>query len=119
MSIIDGFAIDLDSIGNDTADDFDPYCYRVASAVGLCCIEIFGYTQPSARQYAVDLGTALQLTNILRDVGADARAGRVYLPRADMRAFGVTADDLRAGRHDGAVLALLRQQASRAREYYR
>src|SRR5437016_11535162 len=116
MSIIDGFAIDLDSIGNDTADDFDPYCYRVASAVGPCCIEIFGYTDPRARQYAVDLGTALQLTNILRDVGADARDGRVYLPREDLRRFGISVDDLRAGRYDDAFVALMTHQAARARE---
>ncbi len=66
----------------------------MASAVGLCCIEIFGYTDPRARDYAVNLGVALQLTNILRDVQADARMGRVYLPQEDLRRFGVTADDL-------------------------
>ncbi|MBM3220986.1 MAG: presqualene diphosphate synthase HpnD [Candidatus Rokubacteria bacterium] len=118
-AIIDGVAMDVDGAVFETADDLLPYCYRVASAVGLCCIEIFGYTQASARQYAVDLGTALQLTNILRDVGADARGGRVYLPRADMRAFGISADDLKRGRHDDAFVGLMRQQAARAREFYR
>ncbi len=118
-AIIDGVEMDIDGAVFETIDDLLPYCYRVASAVGLCCIEIFGYTDPRARQYAVDLGTALQLTNILRDVGADARSGRVYLPRADLRSFGVTVDDLRAGRHDDAVVGLMRHQASRAREYYR
>jgi phytoene synthase len=119
QAIIDGVAMDVDGAAFETIDDLLPYCYRVASAVGLCCIEIFGYTQPGARQYAVDLGTALQLTNILRDVGADARAGRVYLPRADMRAHGISVDDLRHGRHDAAFVALMRQQAARARDYYR
>ena len=118
-AIIDGVAMDVDGIAFETAEDLYPYCYRVASAVGLCCIEIFGYTDPRARQYAVDLGTALQLTNIIRDVGADARAGRVYLPRADLRAFGITGDDLRAGRHDDAFVALMRRQAARAHDFYR
>ncbi|HYE89500.1 MAG TPA: presqualene diphosphate synthase HpnD [Terriglobales bacterium] len=118
-AIIDGVEMDVDGASFETAEDLYPYCYRVAAAVGLCCIEIFGYTDPRARQYAVDLGTALQLTNILRDVGADARAGRVYLPRQDLRAHGVSVDDLRAGRYDSAVVALLREQAARAREFYR
>ncbi|MBM4441978.1 MAG: presqualene diphosphate synthase HpnD [Candidatus Rokubacteria bacterium] len=118
-AIIDGVEMDVDGASFETAEDLYPYCYRVASAVGLCCIEIFGYTDPRARQYAVDLGTALQLTNILRDVGADARAGRVYLPRQDLRAHGVSVDDLRGGRYDDAVVALLRAQAARAREFYR
>jgi phytoene synthase len=118
-AIIDGVEMDVDGVAFETADDLYPYCYRVASAVGLCCIEIFGYTEPRARQYAVDLGTALQLTNILRDVGADARSGRVYLPRADLRTFGVSVDDLRAGRHDERVVALMRHQAARARDFYR
>ena len=90
LAIIDGVEMDLDRVRYETAADLYPYCYRVASAVGLCCIEIFGYTDPRARDYAVKLGTALQITNIIRDVGADARAGRVYVPQDDMRRFGVT-----------------------------
>jgi phytoene synthase len=90
----------------------------VASAVGLCCIEIFGYTDPRARDYAVKLGVALQLTNIIRDVGADAQVGRVYVPQADLRAHGVTVDDLKAGRYGEGFVRLMRQQAARAREYY-
>jgi 15-cis-phytoene synthase len=118
-AIIDGVAMDVDGAVFETAEDLFPYCYRVASAVGLCCVEIFGYTDPRARQYAVDLGTALQLTNIVRDVGADARSGRVYLPRADLRAFGITVADLEAGRYDAAFVALMRHQAVRARDFYR
>jgi phytoene synthase len=118
-AIVDGVAMDVDGAVFETAEDLYPYCYRVASAVGLCCIEIFGYTDARARQYAVDLGTALQLTNIIRDVGADAQAGRVYLPREDLRAFGITVDDLHAGRHDAAFVSLMQRQAARARDFYR
>lgn len=117
-AIIDGVAMDLDGLTYETAEDLYPYCHRVASAVGLAAIEIFGYTDPRARDYAVNLGVALQLTNILRDVGADARSGRVYLPRADLRDFGVTPEDLRAGRYTPAFVTLMERQAARAREFY-
>ena len=119
LAIIEGVEMDLDRVEYGTAEDLYPYCYRVAAAVGLCCIEIFGYTDPRAREYAVNLGTALQLTNIIRDVGADARAGRIYLPQEDLRTFGVTADDLRARRHTPRFVALMAYQAERARRFYR
>jgi phytoene synthase len=118
-AIVDGVEMDLDRRTYETAEELFPYCYRVASAVGLCAIEIFGYTDPRARQYAVDLGMALQLTNILRDVGADARAGRVYLPQADLRAHGVSVDDLKAGRYTEGFERLMRQEAALARRFYR
>jgi phytoene synthase len=118
-AIIDGVESDLERRTYETAEDLYPYCYRVASAVGLCAIEIFGYTDPRARQYAIDLGMALQLTNILRDVGADARAHRVYLPQEDLRAFGITAEDLQRGRYDDAVVRLMERAAERARHFYR
>ncbi len=118
LAIIDGVAMDLERVRYETADDLYPYCYRVASAVGLCCIEIFGYTDPRARQYAVDLGTALQLTNIIRDVGADARAGRFYVPQDDLRKFGVTVEDLQAGRYTEQFVRLMRHQAEGARRFY-
>jgi len=86
--IIAGVEMDLDHPTYETWDALYPYCYRVASAVGLCCIEIFGYSDPRAREYAVNLGIALQLTNILRDVQVDARAGRTYLPQATSGASG-------------------------------
>jgi phytoene synthase len=117
-AIVDGCEMDLTHATYETAEDLEPYCYRVASAVGLCCIEIFGYTDPRARQYAVSLGMALQLTNIIRDVGADARNGRVYIPQTDLRRFGVTNDDLRAGRYGDAFVALMAHEAARARAYY-
>jgi phytoene synthase len=118
LAIIDGVEMDLDGGGFETADDLYPYCYRVASAVGLCSIEIFGYTSPSTRDYAINLGMALQLTNIIRDVGADAQAGRVYLPRQDLRAFGVSEDDLRAGRYSDGFSRLMAHEAERTREFY-
>ncbi|HEX5815637.1 MAG TPA: presqualene diphosphate synthase HpnD [Methylomirabilota bacterium] len=117
-AIVDGCEMDLTRATYETAEDLYPYCYRVASAVGLCCIEIFGYTDPRARDYAVSLGMALQLTNIIRDVGADAGNGRVYVPQADLRAFGVTGDDLRAGRYGERFVALMEHQAARARRFY-
>jgi 15-cis-phytoene synthase len=117
-AIIDGCEMDLARVRFETAEDLYPYCYRVAAAVGLCCIEIFGYTDPRARDYAVKLGTALQLTNIVRDVGADARDGRVYLPQQDLRGFGVTEDDLVAGRYGERFVKLMEHQAARAREFY-
>lgn len=118
-AIIEGCEMDLRRTTYETAEDLYPYCYRVASAVGLCCIEIFGYTDPRAREYAVHLGMALQLTNILRDVGADAQAGRVYLPQEDLRKFGVTVEDLVAGRHTEAFTRLMVHEADRARDFYR
>jgi phytoene synthase len=117
-AIVEGCEMDLERASYETIEDLLPYCYRVASAVGLCCIEIFGYTDAHARDYAVSLGTALQLTNIIRDVGADARSGRIYVPLQDLRSFGVSPDDLRAGRYGDAFVRLMAFQAARAREHY-
>jgi phytoene synthase len=117
-AIIEGCEMDLRQATYETAEDLYPYCYRVASAVGLCCIEIFGYTDPRARDYAVNLGTALQLTNIIRDVGADAQVGRVYVPQQDLRDFGVSVEDLRESRYGDAFVRLMRHQAARARRFY-
>jgi 15-cis-phytoene synthase len=117
-AIIDGCEMDLERVRYETAEDLYPYCYRVASAVGLCCIEIFGYTDPRAREYAVHLGTALQLTNIMRDVGADARAGRVYVPQEDLRKFGVSEQELIDGHYGEPFVRLMAHQAARARQFY-
>ena len=117
-AIVEGCEMDLQRSTYETFEELVPYCYRVASAVGLCCIEIFGYTDPGARDYAVSLGMALQLTNIIRDVGADARGGRIYVPQQDLRTFGVSAEDLRAGRYGDAFVRLMTAQAARAREQY-
>jgi phytoene synthase len=118
-AIVDGVEMDLDGVRYERAEDLYLYCYRVAAAVGLASIEIFGYSDPRARDYAVNLGIALQLTNIMRDVGADARVGRVYLPQADLRGFGVNEDDLRHGRYTPAFTELMERQAGRAHHFYR
>jgi 15-cis-phytoene synthase len=116
--IIAGVEMDLDHPTYETWDALYPYCYRVASAVGLCCIEIFGYSDARAREYAVNLGVALQLTNILRDVQVDARNGRTYLPQAELRRFGVTTEDLAEGRYTPQFVQLMTFEAARARDYY-
>ena len=116
--VIDGVEIDIGRPRFRTFDELREYCLRVASAVGLVCIEIFGYTNPRCREYAVDLGIAHQLTNILRDLGRDLDAGRLYLPTEDLERFGVTEDDLRAGRPAGPIHALLDFESRRAREHY-
>ena len=116
--LIDGVQMDLDCARYPTFEALTEYCRRVASTVGLICLEIFGYRDASARAYAVTLGRALQLTNIIRDVSADLRNGRVYLPAEDMAQFRVTEEDLRAGRMTDPVRALIRFECERARLYY-
>jgi phytoene synthase len=117
-AVIDGVAMDLQRSRYATFDELREYCLRVASAVGLLCIEIFGYTDPRTRGYALDLGIALQLTNIIRDVGADLARGRIYLPGEDLARFGCTEDDVRAGVVSDRVRSLLAYQCSRAADYY-
>jgi len=117
--VIDGVEMDLDERRYATFDDLHQYCRRVASAVGLICIEIFGYKDAGCREYALNLGVALQLTNILRDLGKDLRVGRLYLPQEDLARCGVTEDALRAGVVSGPVQSLLTLEAGRARDYYR
>ncbi len=116
--LVSGVEMDLAQARYDTFDALAGYCRRVASAVGLICVEIFGYTDPRARSYAVNLGMALQLTNLVRDIAADLRRGRIYLPQEDLDRFGVTEGDLRAGQMTPAVRALLKFECTRAREYY-
>ena len=120
LEIIAGVEMDLDAVTYATWDALRLYCYRVASAVGLVSIEIFGYRDAGCKTYAVELGLALQLTNILRDVGQDfANGGRIYLPREDLARFGYTAEDLAARRHNDAFLTLMRFEAERAIGFYR
>ena len=120
LEVIAGVEMDLDGVSYETWDDLRLYCYRVASAVGLVSIEIFGYRDAGCKTYAVELGLALQLTNILRDVGQDfANGGRIYLPRADLARFGCTVEDLAEGRRNDAFLTLMRSEAVRAEGFYR
>jgi 15-cis-phytoene synthase len=116
--LIDGVAMDLGCDRYENCEALLEYCRRVASAVGLICIEIFGCRDEAARAYAINLGLALQLTNILRDVGVDLARGRVYLPQDDLRRFGCTEEDFRRGVVTPAMRALLAFQAARARKYF-
>jgi phytoene synthase len=118
-ALIDGVEMDLSFHRYPDFDTLLQYCHRVASSVGLICVEIFGYRNRSARDYAVSLGVALQLTNIVRDVAVDLRKGRVYLPVDDLHWFQVTEADLRAGVVTPRIRQLLRYQCRRARDYYR
>jgi phytoene synthase len=117
-AVVDGVAMDLERSRYETFDDLREYCVRVASAVGRLCIEIFGYSDQRTRQYARDLGIALQLTNIIRDVGTDLARGRIYLPLEDLARFGCIEDDLRAGVVSDRVRSLLAYECGRAREFY-
>lgn len=124
-ALIDGVGMDITPRRFQTFAELEPYCLRVASSVGLICAEIFGYRDPVVREYARDLGVALQVTNILRDVGADFAQGRLYLPADDMARFGVTEDDIArecreagSGVKSPAVRGLLELQARRAHEYF-
>lgn len=116
--LIDGVAMDLTPRRFETWADLDVYCYRVASVVGLIMTHIFGATTAAALTHAAQLGTAMQLTNILRDIGEDLRMGRVYLPQEDLRAHGVTEEMLGAGVVTPAITALIQFQISRARSLY-
>jgi len=116
--VIDGVEMDVDARRYATFEDLREYCLRVASAVGLICLDIFGARDARSRQYAIDLGLALQLTNILRDLGRDLRGGRLYLPLEDLARFGVTEDDLRTGAITGPIRALLDFEARRARDFF-
>jgi 15-cis-phytoene synthase len=116
--VIDGVAMDLDTTRYRTFTDLYEYCRRVASAVGLICIRIFGCRSDRAREYAVNLGVALQLTNILRDIPDDLARGRVYLPLEDLSAHGCTVDDLAAGAVTEPVRRLLVFECARARDFY-
>lgn len=118
LTLLDGMEMDLVRNRYQTFDDLRDYCYSVASVVGLICIEIFGYQYEETKEYAVNLGIALQLTNILRDIKADAERGRIYLPLEDLHAFGYSEEDLFASRYNLPFIELMRYETRRAREYY-
>jgi phytoene synthase len=115
---LDGVGMDLEVTRYETFTDLYAYCYRVASAVGLACIHIWGFDGDEARVYAEAAGVAFQLTNILRDLGEDAARGRVYLPREDLERFGCDEASLGRGVCDERFRALMRFQAARAYSYY-
>ncbi|HEY1768644.1 MAG TPA: phytoene/squalene synthase family protein [Chthoniobacterales bacterium] len=116
--IIDGVEMDLTIARYETFAALREYCYRVASAVGLVSIEIFGYRNPVCREYAVELGLALQTTNIIRDVAKDLANGRIYLPQEDMAQFDYSEADLRAKTYDERFVRLMHFEADRAQRFF-
>ena len=119
QNLIDGVEMDLTRSRYASFEELKQYCHLVASVVGLICIEIFGYRGGErARSRAVDLGIALQLTNILRDIREDAERGRIYLPQEELDAFGYGAEELLAGKVTPAFRRLIAFQSARAHEYY-
>jgi phytoene synthase len=116
--LITGVEMDLVHSRYPTFHELYEYCYRVAGVVGLMCIEIFGYRNPKAKDYAVNLGVALQLTNIMRDLKVDAERGRIYLPQDELARFGYHEDELLRGAYTPAFFELIRFVGSRARQYF-
>jgi phytoene synthase len=116
--LVDGVEMDLHRTRYQTFDELIGYCRRVASAVGVMCIEVFGCRDSSSREYAFNLGLALQVTNIIRDIKADLKQGRVYLPQDDLARFGVTEEALAAGAVTEPVRSLLAFECQRARHFF-
>jgi len=119
LDLLRGMEMDLSRNRYETFVDLEQYCYRAASTVGLICAEVFGYHHEATKQYAVHLGIALQLTNILRDIKTDAKKGRIYLPLEDLRRFGYTEEDLLNSVYDDRFRALMKFQCERAHSFYR
>ena len=118
LEIIDGMEMDLKFNRYEDFKQLQLYCYRVASVVGLLSASIFGFKNRKTLKYAHDLGMAFQLTNIIRDVGEDARRGRIYLPLDELRKANVTEDDILQSRESPAVKELIEYQIERAETYY-
>ena len=116
--IIAGVEMDLSIARYPNFEELRVYCYRVASAVGLVSIEIFGYRNPRCREYAINLGLALQMTNIVRDVWKDFQAGRIYLPQEDLAQFHYSEAELANRQYNEQFIQLMRFEASRAREFF-
>jgi len=117
-ALIDGMEMDVRKQRYATFEDLRTYCYRAASVIGLICIEIFGYQDPRAKIFATDLGIAMQLTNIIRDVREDAERGRIYLPLDELAQFGCTEEQILRLEDSEQLRSLLHFQAERARKYY-
>jgi phytoene synthase len=118
FDLLIGMEMDLQQKRYVTFNDLQTYCYRVASTVGLMCIEIFGYRHPSAKDFAVNLGIALQLTNILRDIKKDAEKGRIYLPKEDLEKFNYHESDIFNNTYNENFQKMMKYQVERAREYF-
>lgn len=118
-AVLDGVEMDLDVRRYANFEELELYCYRVASVVGLLSIEIFGYHNPACRDYAIYLGKALQLTNILRDVRADAERGRLYLPQTELARAGLTTEEVLRGEYSARFVETAAGVAQRGRYFYR
>lgn len=118
FELIKGMEMDLQKDRYKSFDDLQLYCYRVASTVGLMCIEIFGYKHPSTKQFAIDLGIALQMTNILRDIGKDAKNGRIYLPQEDLARFNYTEKEIMSLAYNDNFKDLMIYETARAKQYF-
>jgi 15-cis-phytoene synthase len=116
--IIAGVEMDLSILRYATFEELRVYCYRVASAVGLVSIEIFGYRNPACKQYAIELGLALQMTNIIRDVGRDLQDGRIYLPQEDLARFNYFETELQDRQYNECFLRLMQFEAARAQDFF-
>jgi phytoene synthase len=118
LDLIEGMEMDLKWRSYQTFADLREYCYRAASAVGLICVEIFGYESARTREYAVNLGLALQLTNILRDLKEDIARDRVYIPLEDLERFGYSEQDLRDNLYNAPFIEMMKFEYGRARSYF-
>lgn len=118
LELIKGVEMDLAINRYNTFEELHKYCYRVASIVGLICAEIFGYKNAETMGYAVDLGIAMQLTNILRDIKSDAERGRIYLPTEDLEKFHYTETELLSSKYNKAFAELMKFETQRARDLY-
>lgn len=118
FDLLKGMEMDLQQKRYLTFNDLQTYCYHVASTVGLMCIEIFGYRHPSAKDFAINLGIALQLTNILRDVKKDAERGRIYLPKEDLERFNYNESEIFNSTYNENFQRMMKFQVERAREYF-
>ncbi len=117
--LLKGMEMDLRKTRYRTFAELEDYCYHVASTVGLICAEVFGYHHAATKEYAINLGKALQLTNILRDIKADARKGRIYIPLEDLRRFDYTEEELLANTYNERFVELMKFECERAQAYFK
>ena len=118
LEVLQGVEMDLTNTRYRTFEELQPYCYKVACTVGLICIEVFGYEDPSAKDYAIDLGMAMQLTNILRDIKEDLQRGRIYIPLEEIESFDYSEEELIQEIINEQFTALMAFQVERARHYF-
>jgi len=118
FELLKGMEMDLQNNRYLTFEELRLYCYRVASTVGLMCIEIFGYKHKSAKEFAINLGIALQLTNILRDIKKDSLKGRIYLPQEDLKKFSYNEEDIFKQNYDGRFISLMKYEVERAEKFF-